>query len=182
MDDKTRRAFLKATAAAGAGLALAPTLLSSVAHAKHPGGAKIANTHFRVSVKGLYGKVPGVTRFDPGKVSIKVQEASDGDRPDYREYTYGSHEYEDLSFSFNQGPGNVKLEEWAKEAMKAGGSGTSLRRDISLTLLARDKSTVLRTINCFGCYPISLNAGDHGTGSDVKTITLSCNVSRIEVA
>lgn len=193
MKESDRRTFLKTAAIGGAAAAASSTVArtglaeSGLAEGEAPapmGGrvGAVSSKYFRVEIKGMYGKVPGVVSADPGKVTVKVKESTQGDKPDYREYTYGSHDYDDLTLTVMTGPGNVKLQKWAEKAMKSGGRGSALRRDISMYLLARDKSTVLRTINCFGCYPISMNAGDYGTGSDVKTITFSCNVSRIEVA
>lgn len=147
-----------------------------------PHDKKLFSKYFYVEVKGVYGKVPGIVSIDPGNVTVTVEETTQGDQPEYRTYTYGSHDYADLTMTLQTGPGMVKLQKWADKAMKVGGSGDSLRRDISIYCLARDKATVLKTINCFGCYPISLNAGDHSTASEVKTITLTCNVDRIEVA
>jgi len=138
--------------------------------------------YFKVGIQGMYGEVPGVTEVDPGRLKVKINEASQGDQPDYRTYTYGSHEYEDFTMTVQQGPGMIRIQKWADKAMKMGGSGDALRRDISIHLLARDKKTVLRTINCFGCYPVNFGAGDHSTGSDIKALTLTCNIDRIEVA
>jgi hypothetical protein len=143
---------------------------------------KIFSKYFKVEVKGMYGEVPGVVEVDAGRLTVTVEEATQGDKPEYRTYTYGSHEYEDFTMTVQQGPGMVKLQKWFDKASKVGGSGDALRRDISVYLLARDKSTVLRTINCFGCFPVSYNAGDHGLGSDIKTATITCNIDRIEVA
>jgi hypothetical protein len=143
---------------------------------------KIFSKYFKVEVKGMYGEVPGVVEVDCGRLTVTVEEATQGDKPEYRSYTYGSHEYEDFTMVVQQGPGNVKLQKWFKAATQQGGSGDALRRDVSLYLLARDKSTVVRTINCFGLFPVSFNAGDHSTGSDVKTATITCKVDRIEVA
>lgn len=143
---------------------------------------KIFSKYFKLEVKGIYGAVPGVTSVDPGRLTVTTEEATQGDKPDYRTYTYGSHEYDDMTFTVQQGPGMTKLQEWADKAMKMGGAGNALRRDLSLYLLARDKTTVLRTINMFGCYPVSCNAGDHDTGSNIKTLVFTCNVDRIEEA
>jgi hypothetical protein len=143
---------------------------------------KIFSKYFKVEVKGMYGEVPGVTEVDAGRVTITVEECSQGDKPDYRTYTYGAHEYEDFTMTCQQGPGTVKLQKWADKAMKVGGQGDALRRDISIYLLARDKKTVLRTINCFGCFPVNFDAGSHSTASDIKTMTITCNIDRIEVA
>ena len=142
----------------------------------------IFSKYFKVEVKGLYGEVPGVVEVDAGRVTITIEEASQGDKPEYRTYTYGSHEYEDFTMTYQQSPKTKELQKWAKDASHKGGAGSALRRDCSIYLLARDKKTVLRTINCFGCFPVSFNAGDHGTGSDIKTATITCNINRIEVA
>jgi hypothetical protein len=143
---------------------------------------KISSEFFRLEVKGLYDAVPGVTSVDPGRLRVTTEEATQGDKPEYRTYTYGSHEYDDMTFTVQTGPGMTKLQEWADKAMKMGGAGTALRRDVSLYLLARDKTTVLRTIHMFGCYPVSRNAGDHDTSSSIKTLVFTCNVDRIEEA
>jgi hypothetical protein len=189
-----RRTFLRTTAVGGAIIAAGPTLLAcggeeewelaeQVQYAgETPHDKKLFSKYFKVEVKGVYGEVPGVTEVDAGRVTVAVEETTQDDKPEYRTYTYGSHEYDDFTMTLQTGPGMVKLQSWADKAMKMGGSGDALRRDISVYAMARDKTTILKTINCFGCYPISMNAGDHSTGSDVKSITLTCNVDRIEVA
>jgi len=182
MADSDRRDFIKQVAAGSAVLLIAPHAYAALNAAETESDKKIFSKYFKVEVKGIYGEVPGVTKIDPGRVRISIEETTQGDKPEYRTYTYGKHEYDDLTMTVQQGPGMVKLQKWADKAMKVGGQGDALRRDISIYLLARDKSTVLKTINCFGCYPVSFNAGDHSTGSDVKAITLTCNISRIEVA
>lgn len=143
---------------------------------------KIFNKYFSVEVKGLYGEVPGVISIDPGRVTVSVEEATQGDKPEYRTYTYGKHEYEDLTMTVQQAPGMVKLQKWFQAASQQGGAGDALRRDISIYIKARDKSTVVRTVNIFGCFPTNYSAGGHSTGSDIKTATLTCKVDRIEVA
>ncbi len=143
----------------------------------------IFNKYFYVEVKGMYDKVPGVTSFDPGKVTHNVQPADRGDKAEYKLWCHGDHEYQDATLTVMQAPGMVKLQKWVDKAMKMGGTGDALRRDLSCYLLARDKSTVLKTVNMFGCYPVDFDAGDQGAGqSDLKTITISLNVDRIEVA
>lgn len=194
MTKRDRRDFLKGTAGVGGAAALASPLLGGCMAefedddyvgeqqqaAQTKDDAKIFNKYFKFEVKGIYNEVPGCTNVSGGDLTITVEESTQGDRPDYREYTYGSHEYGDLTFTVQTGPGMVKLQEWADKAMKVGGSGNALRRDCSLYLLARDKTTVMRTINYFGCYPVSCNAGDHSTSSEIKSITFTCNVDRIE--
>ena len=196
MKNTDRRIFLKTAAGVGGAAALASPLLGGcmaefedddyVGEQQQAAQTKsdqlIFNKYFKFEVKGIYGEVPGCTSVSGGELTITVEEATRGDRPDYREYTYGSHEYGDLTFTVQTGPGMTKLQEWADKAMKVGGSGNALRRDCSLYLLARDKTTVLRTINYFGCYPTSCNAGDHDTGSAIKSIVFTCNVDRIEEA
>ena len=178
MDEHNRRDFIKTVAVGGAALLAAPRLMA----AQTEDDKKIFSKYFKVEIKGMYGTVPGVVHVDPGRVTITTEETTQGDQPDYRAYTYGAHEYEDFTMTVQQGPGMVKLQKWADKAMKVGGQGDALRRDISIYLLARDKTTVLRTINCFGCFPVSFNAGDHSTGSDIKSIMITCSVDRIEVA
>jgi hypothetical protein len=182
MADSDRRDFIKQVAAGSAVLLIAPHAHAVLNAGKTSSDQKLFSKYFKVEVKGIYGEVPGVTKIDPGRVTVSIEETTQGDQPDYRTYTYGKHHYDDLTMTVQQGPGMVKLQKWADKSMKTGGAGNALRRDISIYLLARDKTTVLKTINCFGCYPVGLNAGDHSTGSDVKTITLTCNISRIEVA
>lgn len=143
---------------------------------------KIFSKYFKVNIQGLYGEVPGVTEVDAGRVTVSVEEATQGDLPEYRTYAYGSHQYEDLTMVVQQGPGMTKIQDWVDKATHNGGDGSSLRKDISITLLARDKKTPLRTINCFGCFPVSFSAGEHSLASEIKTQTLTCNVNYIEVA
>lgn len=195
-----RRNFLKTAAVGGAALAIGSQLIGcetdedfsddfaddsediSVRAGETPHDKKLFNKYFRVEVNGLYAEVPEVVSADAGKVTISLEETTEGDNPEYKQYTYGEHKYEDLTLTVMQGPGTAKLQKWFEAAMKSGGGGDALRRDISIFVLARDKSTVLKTINCFGCFPVSFNAQEHSTGSDIKTITLTCNMSRVEVA
>lgn len=142
----------------------------------------MSNRYFKFEVKGIYSEVPGCTTMNGGELTITVEESTKGDRPDYREYTYGSHEYGDLTLTVQTAPGMVKLQEWADKAMKVGGSGNALRRDCSLYLLARDKSTVLRTINFFGCYPVneSTTTIQSTKGKQQSFTHFTLNVDRIE--
>jgi hypothetical protein len=142
---------------------------------------KIFSKYFKVEIQGIYGEVPGVVDFDAGRVTFTIEETTQGDQPEYRTYTYGSHEYEDLTLTVQQAPGETKIQDWVDKATKMGGAGSSLRRDITASLLARDKSKVLKTINCFGCFPLSFDAGGQSTSSEIKTLTLTCNVNYIEV-
>jgi hypothetical protein len=179
MDEQDRRDFLKTVAIGGAALLAAPRLCVA---AETEDDKKIFSQHFRVEVKGMYGEVPGVVRIDPGRVAVAIEETTQGDQPEHRTYSYGDHAYEALTMTVQQSPGMIKLQSWAAATKKIGGKAAAPRRDISIYLLARNKSTVLRIINCFGCYPVNFRAGSHGTASDIKTITLTCNVDRIEVA
>ncbi len=143
----------------------------------------IFNKYFYVEIKGIYDKVPGVKSFDPGMVRCEPERADRGDKAEYKLWCHGDHEYQDATMTVMQAPGMVKLQKWVDKAMKMGGTGDALRRDISCYLLARDKSTVLKTINMFGCYPTDFDAGDAEAGeSDLKSINISLNVDRIEVA
>jgi hypothetical protein len=142
----------------------------------------ILNKYFYVEVKGMYDKVPGCKGFEPGMVTHNPQKADRGDKAEYTLWCHGDHEYADASITVQQAPGMVKLQKWVDKAMKMGGVGDALRRDISCYFLARDKSTVLKTVNLFGCYPVDFDAGDQGAGqSELKCITISLNVDRIEV-
>jgi phage tail-like protein len=179
MDDSNRRDFIKTVAVGGAALVAVPSFAFSAATVYDK---KLFSKYFKVEVKGMYGTVPGVVEVDAGRVTVSVEECTQGDKPEYRTYTYGAHDYEDFTMTVQQGPGMVKLQKWADKAMKVGGSGDALRRDISIYALARDKSTVLKTFNCFGCFPVGFDAGSHSTESDIKTIKLTCNIDRIEVA
>jgi hypothetical protein len=143
---------------------------------------KLYSKYFKVEIAGMYADVPGVVEVDAGRVTITPEECTQGDKPEYRTYGYGHHEYEDLTLTVQQDPKMVKIQKWADSAMKRGGAGDSLRKEISIHILARDKKTPMRSINCFGCFPVSFNAGSHSTGSDVKTMVLTCNVNRIEVS
>ncbi|MBW2528264.1 MAG: phage tail protein [Deltaproteobacteria bacterium] len=177
----TRRSFLKVAVAGAAATALPDILLGDeedglLGRLAHAGKAQtIAANRFRVEVKGVYGSVAGVTAIDVGRVDIQKVKTTQGDKPDYVSWTYGSHTYAPLTLRLQMGPGNVKIQKWADKAMKIGGSGDALRRDISVFLLAKDQSTVLGTLNAFGCYPTSLS----GSGSDQ---TLKCHIDRIEEA
>ncbi len=146
--------------------------------------AKIFSKYFKWEVKGISGNVPGVTSVDIGRLTITVEEATQGDKPEHRTYTYGSHEYDDCTFVVQQGNDaeSKALTKWVKSATQQGGAGDVLRRDCSLYYLARDKQTVLRVVNLFQCYPVSANEGDHDTGSNIKSMTVTLNVARIEEA
>ena len=197
MEKNSRRTFLKTTAGVSGAVALGGTAIPGcvVATDNDPEFGQIVqgataeydntifNHYFYVEVKGMYDKLPGVSSFDPGKVTCNIEPADRGDKAEYTVWAHGDHEYEDATITVMQAPGMVKLQKWADKAMKMGGAGDALRRDISCYLLARDKSTVVKTINLFGCYPVDFDAGDQGAGgSELKTMTISLNVDRIEVA
>ena len=179
MPNSSRRFFVRSSSAAGAVLVLTPEMIArgapkeavaQKAMMKHPA---LRNRGFKVEIKGLYKSVPNVVSFDPGGIVFK---------PSAKGWVHGDHEYQDATLTVQQGPGMVKQQEWADKAMKMGGAGDALRRDISCYLLARDKSSTVRTVNLFGCYPVDFDAGDQGAGnSELKTITISLNVDRIEV-
>lgn len=180
----TRRDLVAGGAVAGSALIAGPALImpTRALAAMTAGDAKIFSKYFKLEVKGIYGAVPGVTSVDPGRLTVTTEEATQGDKPDYRTYTYGSHEYDDMTFTVQQGPGMQKLQEWADKAINERAPKESVKRDVSLHLLAPDRERVLRTINMFGCYPASCNAGDHDAGSNIKTLVFTCNVDRIEEA
>ncbi len=194
MAKQDRREFLKSSAGVGGAVALTSPLLGGCMaefegedfvgeqqQAAQTASDKLINgKYFEFEVKGIYGKVPGCIGVSGGDVSVTVEESTQGDRPDYREYTYGDHNFDDLSFQVQTGPGMVKLQKWADKAMKSGGAGDALRRDCTLTLLARDRTTPLYKVSYYGCFPISSDEGGAGTDSDVKTITITCNVDRVE--
>jgi len=200
MENSNRRGFLKATAGIGGAAVLGgPALSGCVAQTGDGNDPEfgqilqgnnvkydkiILSDYFTVEVHGMYEKVPGVVSIDPGKVGgiDPTQNTDRGDRAEYKLWCHGDHEYQDATLTVMQAPGMVKLQKWVDKAMKVGGTGDALRRDVSLYLLARDKSTVLKTVNMFGCYPTDFDAGDESSDSETKTITLTLNVDRIEVA
>lgn len=141
---------------------------------------KILSQHFRVEIKGI-GDQPNVRSGDFGKVTIEAVESTQGDEPEHRTYCYGKHTYEDLNMTLQQGPENKPLFDWFTQATQRGGEGGALRRDISVFLYARDKSTILRTYHAKECFPTSLDSGDHSTASEAKTLTLVCKVGYVEV-
>jgi hypothetical protein len=149
--------------------------------AQTPADKLILSKYFAVDIAGMYTPVPNVVEVDAGRVTIDVQECTQGDMPDYRTYAYGGIVYDDLTLVIQQDPKTIKIKKWAKDAMTSGGGGDTLRKDISIHLQTRNKKTI-RTINCYQCFPKQFNMGGQSTGSDVKTATLTCHVSRIEVA
>ncbi|MCO4764336.1 MAG: phage tail protein [Myxococcales bacterium] len=142
--------------------------------------ASLSSMYFQFEVKGIYGPVPGCTSVSGGDLTLTIEETTDGDKPDYREYTYGSHDYEDLTLTVTPAPDNVKLLKWATEAIKSGETDKGLYRDCALHLLARDKSTVMRSVNYFGVYPLSMTAATSDAGGELKTIVISCSVDRVD--
>lgn len=142
---------------------------------------KILTQHFMAEITGLMPEVNNLVSMDVGKYNQNVCEASEGGKPEYRTYTYSTHEFEDLTMTLQQGPENKKIAEWVRKATESGGGGDALRRDVSLFVYGRDKSSILRTYHAKECFPVSLQLGDHGLGSDAKTETLTCKVGYIEV-
>jgi hypothetical protein len=142
---------------------------------------KILSSNFKVEVKGI-GFIEGVTEVDAGRVTVAICECSQGDQPEYRTYTYGDPAFEALTMTVQQGPGTVALQNWHDGVGKKGADKGTLRRDISIYLMARDGSTVLRTINCHECFPTQFSAGGHSTGSDVKCMTLTSKIAYVTVA
>ena len=103
--------------------------------------------------------------------------------PTAREYSYGKTTYGDVELTFKVGVGSTKLQEWADKAMKLNGGGKSMRRDISIYHLGRDKAHALRKVIYSGALPVAVDgpiAG--GNAAHIKTIVFTCNVDRIEEA
>lgn len=194
MKKTDRRTFMKTTAAGGAALVVGSIVgcggepedgfIGMIEQeAQTASDQLIFNKYFKVEINGIYDSVPGVTAVDPGGVKVALVETTDEKSP-HRTYTYGSHEYEDCTLTVQQGPGMVKLQEWADKAMKSGGTGDALRRDITINVYSRDKKTILKSITAFGCLPVAVHTGD-GTKkiqTKKKTFTFTLNVDRIEVA
>jgi hypothetical protein len=65
--------------------------------------------------------------------------------------------------------------QWVTAATNPGGNASNLRRDITIDLYSGDGATVLKTIKCSGCFPISLTASGQNK-------TLTCRMDRIEVS
>ena len=174
MAETDRRDFIKQVVAGSAVLLVAPQIRA----AQQVPSEQIFARNFRVVIRGMYGQVPGVVKIDPGRVTVGIQEASQGDQP---EYAHGSHSYDQLTMTFMKGTGAAKLERWAARAIKRGGSGKSLRRDISIHMLAPDRKTVLRRINCYECLPVRANTAPLRRGSRAKAVTLRFTLNRIKV-
>lgn len=181
MSDFSRRTLIAAGSAAG-GLVLSGPWFGAAAARKTTARAGaprlIRSSDFRLAIRGLSNNIAGLRKVSGGKLTMGIN-VNPRSAPG-SQLSYGEPIWSDIQLTVQTGPGMTKLQEWADKAMKTGGGGSALRRDCSLYLLARDKSSVLRTINYFGCYPINMNAGDQSTGSDVKSITFTCNVDRIE--
>ena len=173
MNSSNRRKFLKNTACAAVGLILAPwqKIMAKNLRLKKPlrfgrlKGLRYKNKlvprnrltarRSRVYIKGLTANLPDV-------ISVKVSPIKmNTPGRDLR-----------VKFVLRQTKRNSFIVSWFKKRTK---------RDISFFI--RDANyRAKRVINCFGCSPISFDAGSHSTGSEVKTMTMTCNVSRIEVA
>jgi len=139
----------------------------------------------QVEIKGLCPAVAGVQVVQVGGSKFEKPKARRTIDRTYRPWPTRAGGDEDRKFFLvvPDVPANAAVLRWAKSAVAAGPTGKArLQRNISVSLLARDKKTVLRTINCFGCFPVSCDGGDQSTGSDIKTLTLTCTVDRIEVA
>jgi hypothetical protein len=121
-----------------------------------------------VEIAGLYNPVPGAVSVDAGRVSSSIVKGGGS-------CSYGGHQYDDLVLMFTPSQANTKIVEWVNAAEHHGGGGTSQRRNICIRLYSQDKSAVLKTINCYGCFPASLTS----SGMNKR---LTCNVDRIEVA
>jgi hypothetical protein len=140
----------------------------------------IFGKYFKFEVKGIYNEVPGCVSVSGCELYVDIEDAPPSDRHDYREYNYGSHQYGDLNFTVKVGPDMDKLRKWSDKAKAGDGINDDLRFDCSLYLLARDKSTVLRTISYFGCYPINYEADERLAAAGIKAITFTCSVERVE--
>lgn len=156
-----------------------PMLWGAAGHTPHD--KRLLDNQFAVEIQGVYARVPGVLAVGGGKLNISVHDTT-RDRPEHKTYTYGSHSYENLELTVEQGPGTYKLRAWARQAMGSRNRASSLRRTISVHCLARDERTILKTINYYGCFPVDLRAEEHSTASEVRSITITCNISRVEVA
>jgi len=174
MTHLSRRTFVAAGSTVGGLILSGPWLPASAARAASP----LSANNFRFAIHGLTDNLPGLLALSGGKLTMGVRTNPRG--APGSQLAYNGAQWDDLTFTVQQGPGMIKMQEWVDAAMKAVGCGNALRRDCSLYLLARDKASVMRTINYFGCYPTNCNAGDHSTSSEIKTMTFTCNVDRIE--
>ena len=173
MNSSNRRKFIKNTACAAVGLILAPwqKLMAKSLRLKKPlrlrqlKGLRFKNRlvprnrltagRSRVYIKGLTANLPDV-------ISVKVSPIKMNNQGrDLR-----------VKFVLRQTKRNSFIVSWFKKRTK---------RDISFFI--RDANfRAKRMINCFGCSPISIDTGSNSSAADMKTISMTCNVSRIEVA
>lgn len=157
-----RRDFLK-TLTAGTAVVGASSLLSleELVAAQPNHDKKISSRYFEVEIKGMYSKVPGVVEADPSSVTVTVEEATQGDKPEHR--SYGQPSYGNVTLTVLAAPGTAKLLQWAEQAVKLGADGdeetlAKLRRDVTVNFLAKDKKTIVRSVRHVGCAPVSATA------------------------
>ena len=133
----------------------------------------IVSKYFELEVVGIYQKVPGAVSVVPGAVYWSSEEATRGDKPDMRDYTWSFDRFDDWTIEVMQGPDMVNLQRYADDVLR----GAAHSRTFSVRFLARDKSTVLGSMHALGT-PIEAMAGDD-TDSQVKRIQYTIEVENL---
>ena len=148
-------------------------LVPSAEAAQTESDQMIFSKYFEVEVVGIYQRVPGAVSVNPGTVHWSIEEATMGDRPDWREYTSSFDRFDEWTIEVMQGPDMVNLQRYADDALR----GAAHSRTFSVRFLARDKSTVLGSMHALGT-PIEAMAGDD-TDSQVKRIQYTIEVENL---
>ncbi len=148
-------------------------LVPSAEAAQTESDQMIFSKYFELEVVGIYQSVPGAVSVFPGTVYWSSEEATRGDKPDWREYTWSFDRFEDWTIEVQQGPGMINLQKYADDALKEGAQS----RTFSVRFLARDKSTVLGSMHALGTPVEVMEAGD--PDSQVKRIQYTIEVENL---
>ncbi len=130
---------------------------------------------FRVEIDGVaLTQIEGVAteplRFD-------VRERPAGVDWDYREFDPGDGHYGSITLRTYPGPDADALKAWFDEAAR----GADIRKQISVIVLKRDGSESRRW-NAHDCFPTSWDPGEYSPSSNVAVETITCKMSRVELA
>ena len=103
--------------------------------------------------------IPGLLSIELGGVEIGIEETTQGDQLEFREYTYGAHEYSDVILTMMSGPAIDPLLVWFDDVQVTGGAGAALLRDVILTFGDPSGEPGVQ-LTAYGCSPVALEMLD----------------------
>ena len=134
---------------------------------------------FKVDITGCTSSADCVTaEVDP--IEIEMHDVTQSNDPTWRQFTNGAVRYGEGRFTFRVSDSNFNkdLSAWQKDT----GAGKNIRKNVTITIFKKDRSTVARTYNLIECFPLSFSGGDFTTGAESNLAELRVCPTRVELA